>query len=133
MANPTKKASAGKVTIQDRTLAAIRKVGMITDRSVDDFTEESMKLSRQLLKDLVSKSKHSTGDLVNSMHTIKRGHMQYSIVTEAHNPKGYGYGAAQEYGWHPKGGGKKVKGRFFIIRGTTGTIGKWKRGDRWKD
>jgi len=130
MANPTKKAKAGKVTVQDRTLAAIRKVGFVTDKAISEFTEESMKLGRQLLRDL---TKESTGKLANSMKTEKRGHMLYSIKTEANNEKGTGYGAAQEYGWHPKGGGKKVKGRFFIIRGTTGTIGKWKRGDRWKD
>lgn len=118
-------------TIEDRTLEAINKLERITDKSVEGFTTDASKLAAQLLRD--STGDESTGALANSLGTSRKGKMQYAVETDAANEKGHGYGAAQEYGYHPRGTGQKVKGKYFILRGTTGMISRWSRGEKWRD
>jgi len=118
-----------RVSIEDRTLQAIAKLQDVTDKSIGEFTEDSAKLAAQLLRDSTLLSE---GKLANSVHVEKKKPKLHAIETDAKNDKGHGYGAAQEYGYHTKAG-NKIKGKFFIIRGTTGMIAKWQRGEKWRD
>ena len=122
-----------KATLQDRTRKALEKIGKFTADGVEGYSKDSAELSRRLLGDLTAKypGSQSTGDLEQSIKA-QRGNspLAWAVVTDAQNQKGHGYGAAQEYGWH-KRNGEKRKGRFFIIRGTMGMLGRWKKGQRW--
>jgi hypothetical protein len=116
--------------IRNRTGEALRKIGVTTDLALNEFTKDAKEMARALLRDKVGAE--STGKLASSIDDEKKGDLKYAVLTTADNEKGYGYGAAQEWGWHPKGKGKKVKGKKFITRAVFGMIKRWARGERWR-
>lgn len=125
-----------RASIQDRTKAALAKINQFTADGVKGYAEDSAELAKSLLQNNIASYSPQdpdarTGSLRESIKA-ERGDdsLSWSVATQAKNKKGLGYGAAQEYGWHTKDG-KKMKGRFFIIRGTTGMLGRWKKGKRW--
>lgn len=124
-----------RATIADRTRRALAKINKFTEDGVEGYAKDSAELSRRLLQDNISSypaknAAERTGMLARSLEARKGAPMAWAIATDAQNEKGMGYGAAQEYGWTTKDG-KKMKGRFFIIRGTMGMLARWRKGGRW--
>lgn len=121
--------------INSRLSQALNQITVVTDRSVGEFTADAAKMAKALLRDEINKKGTglSTGKLEASIKAVRFGELNYAVRTDASDPSGTGYGAKQEYGWHPRGGKKKVKGRKYIIRGTFGIVKRWRRGERWRD
>lgn len=125
-----------KTSVVDRTKQALSKINQFTADGVRDYSKDSAELARRLLQDNISS--HSakqpearTGELAESIKAVKGdGELSWAVRTDAQNDNGNGYGAAQEYGWTAKNG-TKMKGRFFIIRGTMGMLSRWRKGGRW--
>lgn len=128
-------ASKRLVKLNSRIGEAFKKIGGISDTALSEFSSDISKMARQLLKDKISDPR-STGDLEASIVATRHKQLSYSVDTGPKNESGYGYGAAQEWGWKRRSGkrkGKKRKGKAFIVRATFGMIARWKRGERWRD
>lgn len=116
--------------IKSRLDRAFRQIAEVTDGAVGEFSEDAAKMAKALLKDKAGAG--STGKLESSIHVVKRGEMEYSIVMDAENTKRRGYGAPQDWGWHARNG-RKMRGKKSIIRATFGMIKRWSRGEKWRD
>lgn len=124
------------VKLNSRIKQAFTQISQVSDRAVGEFSEDVSKMAAQLLRDKIKHPDRSEGKLASSTKSARHGELSYSVVTDAQNDKGYGYGAAIHWGWRRGGGkkkGKRVKGKMFIVRATFGMVKRWQRGERWRD
>lgn len=127
-----------QIQINNRTADALKKIGVISDKAIGEYADDVVMMAKRLLAE---KTQGGTGKLESSIRHRKAGLLGVSgaheVRTDAANSKGYGYGAAQEWGYmaHGRGGkgtGRRVKGKKFVVRAVFGMISRWSKGDRWK-
>lgn len=127
---------AGSIHIDDRTEQAGKKIYTFTDDRLGRCMEDAAKLVQQMTRDKLKK--YSTGRLASSVqafHKSTGSKILHGVKEEALDPGqdgNQGYSAKIEWGYTHTGG-KKMRGKGIVKRGTFGMIRRYMQGGAWDE